>query len=361
MSDLIFNEIKVDDYELVLEVINEKVGLHAVIAIHNSKMGPALGGIRAYPYPTFDAALTDVLRLAKGMTYKSAVSEAGTGGAKSVIITDSRQPKSEELLRAFGEAINRLEGEYTGAEDVGMPPSDLEVIGKETSHLVGLPNRNSSGDPSRFTSYGGYLGVKAVAQKLWDNNSLKGKVIAIQGLGAVGRRLAEHLFWEGAQLVVTDVNQAAVEQAVFEFGARAVDPDEIYSVDCDIFAPCALGGILNPTTIPLLRCKGVAGLANNQLLTEADGEALMERGILYAPDYVINSGGLLCVCTELEENGFNALVARSKVERIYNQLLTIFTLSDEKNLPTNTVANELAEYNLENGIGKRQEKLVLNH
>jgi len=361
LSALTFNEIKIDGYERVTEVINEEVGLHAIIVFHNTTLGPALGGIRAYPYASFDDALNDVLRLAKGMTYKAAVAETGTGGGKSVIITDHNTPKSEELLLAFAEAVNYFEGHYICAEDYGMYLADLEVIRRGTRYAVGLPHPKSSGNPSRFTAFGGFLGVKAVAKQLWGVDSLKGRTVAIQGLGSVGMRLAQQLFWEGAKLIVTDINQDVVDYAVAEFAAESVEPSEIYGVECDIFAPCALGGTLNPKTIPTLRCKGIAGLANNQLLTEADGQALMDRGILFAPDFVINSGGLFNVCVELYEEGYNPHVARNHVDCIYDLLLTIFKLSEERKQPSNIVANEIAENNLEKGIGKRKEKIVFHH
>ncbi|MCC5831447.1 MAG: Glu/Leu/Phe/Val dehydrogenase [Chlamydiales bacterium] len=361
LAELTFNEIKVEGFERVIEVINEAAGLHAIIALHNTTLGPALGGVRAYPYPSFEDALKDVLRLSKGMTYKASVAETGTGGGKSVIICDSRKPKSEELLLAFAEAVNALEGNYICAEDVGMRVDDLAIIRKGTPYAVGLPHLKSSGDPSRFTAYGGFLGVRAAAKKLWGVDSLKGRCVAIQGLGSVGMRLADHLFWDGARLLVTDIDEAAVQRAVREYAAIPVSPDDIFEAECDIFAPCALGGILNPDTIPLLRCKGIAGLANNQLLTEADGQALMNRGILYSPDYVINSGGLLNVCVELHKEGYNPSTARLHIERIYDLLLKIYTLSEEKRLPANIIANDLADSNLKQGSGKRTEPVIFHH
>lgn len=361
LAELTFNEINVEGYKRVVEVINQEAGLHAIIALHNTTLGPSLGGIRIYPYATFDEALNDALRLAKGMTYKAAVSETGTGGAKSVIIYDSRKPKPEKLLLAFAEAINAFEGHYIGAEDIGMLPSDLKVVRQGTRYVVGLPDSRSSGDPSYYTAFGGFLGVKATAKKLWGTDSLKGRTVAIQGLGAVGMKLADQLFWDGAKLIVTDVNSAAVERAVRSYGAEAVDPEDIYKVACDIFSPCALGGILNPDTIPQLCCQGVAGLANNQLLTEADGEALMKRDILYAPDYVINSGGLLNVCVELYPEGYNPCVARDHVMRIYDLLLSIYAFSEEKKRATNLIANDIGEYNLEHLIGKRKEEVIFHH
>lgn len=361
LLNLVFNEIEIEGYERIVEVIDEECGLHAIIVLHNTTLGPGLGGIRAYPYASFDEALNDAMRLAKGMTYKAAVAKTGTGGGKSVMITDYKGPKSEELLFSFAEAVNYFEGQYICAEDFGMHPVDLGVIRKKTRYAVGLPHPQSSGDPSYFTAFGGFLGAKAVAKKLWGVDSLRGRTVAIQGLGAAGMKLANFLFWDGAKLIVTDIDQEVVNQAVHQFGAKAVSPDEIYTVACDIFAPCALGGILNPNTIPHLQCQAVAGLANNQLLNELDGEALNKRGILYTPDYVINSGGLFNVCAELEKEGYNPFVARNLVDGVYHSLLTIFKLAGEKNIPTNLVANELAEYNLEQEIGKRNKEIVFHH
>jgi leucine dehydrogenase len=350
---LTFKELSIPGFERVVEIKDDTLGLHAIVAIHNTKLGPALGGIRAYPYPTFDQALNDVLRLSQGMTYKAAVAETGTGGGKSVIITDYKVPKSKELLLAFAEAVNYFEGNYICAEDFGMHLVDLETISQGTPYAVGLPTPKSCGDPSRFTAYGGYRGIQAVCKKIWGNDSVSGKCCAIQGLGSVGMRVAERLFWDDAQLIVADINPDAVSYAVKEFGAKAVSPEEIMKVKCDIFIPCALGAILNPHTIPHLRCKAIAGVANNQLLSDEDGDQLFKKGILYAPDYVINSGGLLAVCVELESEGFNPNSARLHADRIYDLLMTLFTLSEEKKRSTHLIAKELAEDNLSKGIGKR--------
>ena len=347
------SEIEVNGYERVVEFKEEESGLHAIVALHDTRLGPALGGIRAYPYKTFEEGLNDVLRLAQGMTYKAAVSETGTGGGKSIIFADSKQSKSPELLRAFAEAVNYFDGQYICAEDVGITVREVAQIGEDTPYAVGLPNRKSSGDPSRFTSFGGMRGIQAVCKKIWGTDSVAGKTFAVQGLGAVGMRLAERLFWEGAHLIVSDVNPEALEKAVRELGAEAVAPDQILSAACDVFVPCALGAILNPASIPNLRCQAVAGLANNQLLSHQDGDALFARGILYAPDYVINAGGLLAVCVELEPEGFDPVSAQQHVNRIYDVLTTIFEMSEQKKQPTYLVAKELAEQNIQQGIGKR--------
>jgi len=360
--ELIFNELKIEGFERVVEVRDKPSGLLAIIAIHNTTLGPALGGIRAYPYATYEEGLKDALRLAEGMTYKSAISETGTGGGKSVIFIDYKTPKPPELLLAFAEAVNHFSGHYICAEDFGMHLDDLRVISQRTRFAVGLPTPKSSGDPSRFTSFGGFRGIQAVCKKLWGIDSVAGRTFAIQGLGSVGMILANFLFWQGARLIVSDINDAVVKKAIKEFGATAVSPDEILSAECDVLVPCALGGILNPQTIPHLRCKAVAGLANNQLLSESDGTDLFERGILYAPDYVINSGGLLAVCVELEKEGFNPKIARRHADRVYDLMLTILTLSEEKKLPSHVIAKEIAEYNLAHAVGRRtQEPIFRSH
>ena len=361
MKDLIFKDIDVAGYERVVEIKNPRVGLHAILAFHNTTLGPALGGIRVYPYTSFDHALNDVLRLSKGMTYKAAVSETGTGGGKSVIITSADQPKTDAIMLSFADAVNSLNGKYICAVDFGTDGRDLQNIRKKTPFVVGFPDRKSSGDPSRFTAFGGFLGVKALVKKVWGQDSVEGRTIAIQGLGSVGMRLADHLFWDGAKLIVTDINPALISKAEHEYNAQAVAPDEIYSVKCDVFSPCALGGILNSKTIPLLNCRGVAGVANNQLLTEDDGNALFKRGILYAPDFVINAGGLLNVCAELFPSGYNAYGSYFNVRNIYDRLLKIFDLSEQNQKPCNIVANELAEYNIKHGVGKRVEDVIFHH
>jgi len=356
---LTLNELEIEGFERIVEVKSE--GLHAIIAIHNTKLGPALGGIRAYPYASFERGLNDVLRLAKGMTYKAAVAETGTGGGKSIIFTDYAIPKSEGMLLAFAEAVNTFDGHYICAEDFGMHLMDLATICKRTPYAVGLPTPKSSGDPSRFTAYGGFRGIQAVCKKVWGSDSVAGRTFAIQGLGSVGMRVAYHLFWHGARLIVADINPSSIEMAVSDFGAKVVSPDEILSTQCDVLVPCALGAVINPDTIPHLRCQAIAGLANNQLLSDAEGDHLFQNGILYAPDYVINSAGLLAVCLEIEPEGFDPKTARQHADRIYDLLMKIFTLSEEKRVSTNQIAKEIAEYNLEHEIGKRTLKPVFHH
>lgn len=360
-SGLSFREILIDGYEQVVEVTCEESGLHAIIAIHDTRLGPAVGGIRAYPYAKFEDALTDVLRLSRGMTYKAAVAQTGTGGGKSVIIVDHTKPKPEKLLFAFAEAVNAFEGHYICAEDMGMPLADLGVIRKKTRYAVGLPHPLSSGDPSPFTVWGGIRGIQAVCKKLWGSDSLQRRTVAIQGLGSTGMKLAHHLFWMGAKLIVADLDGSRTGQAAKQFGAKVVSAEKILEQECDIFAPCAIGAILNSKTIPKLRCAAIAGIANNQLLDEGDGDALKERNILYAPDYVINGGGLYNVCVELYKEGYNPVVAREHVNHIYSHLLEIFALAETRNLSTDKIAAEIAENNLEKGIGKRTEAVTFHH
>jgi leucine dehydrogenase len=347
-SKLSINEIKVEGYEKVVEFKNEKAHLHAIIAIHNTTLGPACGGIRVYPYSTFDQALNDVLRLSKGMTLKGAVAQTGTGGGKSVLIVD-KEGKTKEMLLAFAEAINYFNGRYFGGEDMGMRLEDLELISQRTPYVAGLDRPRSSGDPSLFTARGGFRGIQAVCQKVWGAPSVRGKKIAVQGLGSVGMKLIQHLFWEGAELIVTDTNPSLIEHAVMQWGAKSVAPEEIYHVDCDIFSPCAIGAILNEKTIPLLRCRAIAGVANNQLLAEEDGARLLKRKILYAPDFVINAGGLINISSEIAKKKYEPQIAREKVDHLYDLLLSIFDASEKSSKTPHQIAVEIAEHNLELG------------
>lgn len=352
-QELQLEQISVPGYEKVVKVSCSRVGLEAIICIHSLAMGPSLGGIRIYPYATFDAALEDVMRLSKGMTYKSAVTECGWGGGKSVIIANSRTQKTPELLQAFAQAVDRLQGEYICAEDVGCTPQDVQLISQVTPYVVGLPG--SSGNPSPFTAWGTYRGIQAVLKKLFGSDSVEGRTVAIQGLGSVGSELANYLFWGGARLIIADVDAEKLQTVAQMTGASIVPPDEILQVECDVFAPCAMGGILSETTIPLLRCKAVAGSANNQLLKDSDAELLFAKGILYAPDFVINAGGLINVSQELEPAGYQPSLSRQKVHHIYEQLMVIFDIAEQKRCSTHRAALSLVEYRLKYQIGKRVE------
>lgn len=352
------HELIVENYEKVIEAKNSEAGLHALIAIHNTTMGPALGGTRIYPYKDTKEALTDVLRLSQGMTYKSAIAETGLGGGKSVIIADPKKEKTKELLEAFAEAVHALEGQYICAEDSGSTAEDMLIIRKKTPYVAGLPTATSSGDPSRFTAWGIYQGLKAVAKTLWGSDSLKGKSIAIQGLGSVGTKIAEHLFWEGAMLILSDIDEEKTLKVAELYRARVSKPSEILFQEVDIVCPCAMGGILNDETIAKLKCKAVAGASNNQLLTPEHGKLLHEKGILYAPDYVINSGGIINVAFELDKDLYNPQKAIEGVNKIYTTLLTIFEMSKEQNIATSETANQLANLKLKNKIGQRKDPLV---
>lgn len=360
-QSLELEEIFVPGFEKVIKVSNKEVGLNAIICIHSTMMGPALGGIRIYPYPNFDAALTDAMRLSNGMTYKSAISDCGWGGGKSVIIADPKKDKTKEMLLAFGQAVDRLQGEYICAEDLGCTPADVLIISQATPYVVGLPHQKSSGNPSPFTAWGTYRGIQSVLKKIYDSESPENRTIAIQGLGSVGSELAKLLFWAGARLIISDADAEKCKNVAALTGARIVSIDEIAQVECDVFSPCALGGTINEQTIPHLRCKAIAGCANNQLLKDTDGDELVARGILYAPDFVINAGGLINVTQELDFAGYNPLPARNKTHRLYDQLMVIYDIAEQNRSSTHRAALSLADYRLKYKIGKRVEPPCFHH
>jgi leucine dehydrogenase len=354
-------EIIVKGYEKVYHFTDPASGLNAFIAIHDTSLGTALGGTRIYPYGSEKEALEDVLRLARGMTHKSAVAEVGFGGGKSVIIADPRLDKTPSLLRAFGRAVESLKGQYICAEDSGCTTEDLAHIVQETRYVVGLDHAQSSGNPSPFTAWGVFRGIQSVAKRLYGSSNLEGKRIAIQGLGSVGSSLAEKLFWEGAKLIVADVDKAKIHLLAKRYDAEIVSPDHILKAECEIFAPCALGAILNDETIPQLRCRAIAGAANNQLHRDRHADALRDRGILYAPDFVINSGGLLNVAAEVEPGGYNPSFPRYKIHHIYDVLLAIYDIAERNGESTHQAALALAEYRIRYSIGKRTAPLVFHH
>lgn len=351
---LSIKKLSIPEYEQVVEATDPARGLHCFIAIHSTALGPALGGTRMYPYLTPQDALNDVLRLSKGMTYKSAVAEDGLGGGKSVIIGDSHKHKTTELLHAFAEVLDSLRGQYIAAEDVGTTIADMVTIRQRTPYVASLPGDRSSGDPSRFTAWGVFRGIQAVIKKLWHTKSMRGRTIAIQGLGSVGAKLASLLFWEGAHLILTDLDKHVTHQLAHDLGATIVAPEEIFRVQCDVFAPCALGGIINKSTLETLRCSAIAGAANNQLQTEEIGWEVMRRGILYAPDYIINSGGIINAAAEFEVGGYNPIIVRDRTNHIYDNLMKIFHQAEAEKKPTNLIANEIAEYRIAHGIGRRK-------
>lgn len=323
-------------------------GLKAIIAIHDTTLGPACGGTRMWPYESEEEALTDALRLSQAMTYKSAAAGLHLGGGKGVIIGDPRTQKSEGLMRAYGRFVDTLNGRYLTTTDVGTTSRDLEYMRQETSHVTGLPlSLGGSGDTSIMTGYGLYMGMKACADHVWGNGGLHGKTVAVQGFGKVASKMCEHLAEDGTHIVVTDVFDDALDRAR-DKGFDVVGPDDIYATDCDIFAPCALGGVLNPQTIPQLRCRVVAGGANNQLLDHADGEELHRRGVLYAPDYIVNAGGVINVEAELGGAGYSEERAKEKTERIYEIMASVIRTSQAEEISTADAAARLAEDRLAN-------------
>lgn len=338
----IFETMEMEDYEQVVFCHDKVSGLKAIIAIHDTTLGPALGGLRMWNYASDEEALIDALRLSKGMTYKNAAAGLNLGGGKAVIIGDAKTQKSEALFRAFGRYVQSLNGRYITAEDVNTTVADMDYIHMETDFVTGVsPAFGSSGNPSPVTAYGVYRGMKAAAKEVYGTDSLGGKTIAIQGVGNVAFNLCRHLHEEGAKLIVTDINQEALQRAEEAFGALIVAPEDIYSVEADIFAPCALGATLNDETIPQLKVKIIAGAANNQLKEDRHGDMLEERDILYVPDFVINAGGVINVADELD--GYNRDRAMKKVELVYDVVTKVFEIAKRDHLPTYRAAEKMAE------------------
>lgn len=356
----IFKYLEKYDYEQLVFCQDKQSGLKAIIAIHDTTLGPALGGTRMWTYASEEAAIEDALRLAKGMTYKNAAAGLNLGGGKTVIIGDPRKDKSEELFRAFGRYVQGLNGRYITAEDVGTTVADMDLIHEETDFVTGIsPAFGSSGNPSPVTAYGVYRGMKAAAKEAFGSDSLEGKVVAVQGVGNVAYTLCEYLHKEGAQLIVTDINKEAVNRAVEAFGAFAVDPDDIYGVQCDIYAPCALGATINDETIPQLKAKVIAGSANNQLRDTRHGDIIHEMGIVYAPDYVINAGGVINVADELY--GYNQERAMKKVEQLYSTIEKVIEISKRDGIPTYVAADRMAEERIERIRNSRSQFLQNGH
>ncbi|MCS1350804.1 Glu/Leu/Phe/Val dehydrogenase [Mechercharimyces sp. CAU 1602] len=338
----LFTRMEEYDYEQLVFCHDKNSGLKAIICIHDTTLGPALGGTRMWTYESEEEAVEDVLRLARGMTYKNAAAGLNIGGGKTVIIGDPKKDKSEEMFRAFGRYIQGLNGRYITAEDVGTTVEDMDLIHQETRFVTGVsPEFGSSGNPSPVTAYGVYRGVKAAAKEAFGDDDLTGKTIAVQGVGSVAYTLCKHLHEEGAKLIVTDINKQNMERAVRDFGAETVPPDKIYDVACDIFSPCALGAIINDDTLPRLQCKVIAGAANNQLQADRHGKELQERGIVYAPDYVINAGGVFNVADEL--HGYNRERAMKRVETIYDNIERVFAIAKRDGIPSNLAADRMAE------------------
>lgn len=321
-------------------------GLKAIVAIHDTTLGPALGGTRMWPYSSEEEAVEDVLRLSRGMTYKAAISGLNLGGGKAVIIGDPKKDKSEALFRAYGRFIESLNGRYISAEDVNISVNDIDHMYTETNYVCGVAKAHGgSGNPAPYTALGVFRGMQASAMKTWGSKSLKGKVVGLQGVGSVGYELGKLIHEDGGSLIYTDINEENITQFKTDFpDAKLVGTDDIYSVDMDIYAPCALGATLNDQTIPQLKCKVICGAANNQLAEDRHGKQLQELGILYAPDYLINAGGLMNVSIEFE--GWNDSKSRRMIDKIYDTTLEIFAYAEERAIPVNEATDKMAEQRL---------------
>ncbi len=339
----IFERMSLREHEQLVFWSEPRIGYKGIIAIHNTTLGPALGGTRFWNYATEAEAVEDALRLARGMTYKSALAGLNLGGGKSVIIGDPNTRDREMIFRAHGRAVESLAGRYITAEDVGTSPADMDFVHMETDHVVGLMGK--SGDPSPVTAYGVYQGMKAAALHKYGDDSLAGKHVTVQGVGHVGYFLCQDLAEEGARLTVSDIDQEKVDAVVKEFGADAVAPDEIYAVDANIFAPCALGAILNDHTLEVLNVDIVVGGANNQLAEARHAKEVEDKGILYGPDYLVNAGGLINVYAEIE--GWPAERSLRKAGEIYNTLLRILELAEAEGITTAEASDRVAEQRME--------------
>jgi leucine dehydrogenase len=338
----VFEEVAREGHEQILYGYDEVSGLKTIIAIHSTALGPALGGTRFFPYDTEEEALEDVLRLALGMTYKAAAAGLDLGGGKAVIIGDPRQDKSERLFRAYGRIVDSLQGRYITAEDVGTTTRDMDTVRRETPWALGNSvELGGSGDPSPVTARGLLAAAKAVANKLWGNTEIADRSFIVQGVGKVGSAFVQLLVEARAKVYVTDAYPQAIQDAVDKYDVIPVEPDEVYNIECDIFSPCALGAILNETTIPQLNCQAIVGSANNQLATDKDAERIADRGILYAPDFVVNAGGLINVYDELQ--GYSRTRALHRVDSIYEATLNILDTAEEMSINPNDAAVEVAK------------------
>lgn len=348
----VFNEAAKLGHEQLVFCNDEATGLKAIIGIHNTVLGPALGGTRFWNYASEEEAVIDVLRLSRGMTYKAAVSGLNLGGGKAVIIGDPKKLKNEAFLRRFGKFVNSLNGKYITAEDMNMKTSDMEYINMETKHVTGLPvEMGGSGDPSPVTAYGIYMGMKAAAKKAFGTDSLSGKRISVQGVGQVGMYLVGHLSKENARVFITDINEERMKKISKEYGATIVGKDEIYDLDVDIYAPCAMGATINDDTISRIKAQVIAGGANNQLQDEiVHGNMLLDKGIVYAPDFVINAGGIINISSELKGT-YNKQLALKWTEKIYDTTLDIFKVAEEEGVPTQEAAIKIADKRIAD-IGK---------
>jgi leucine dehydrogenase len=340
---LVISKMTLMGHEQVVFCNDDATGLKAIIAIHDTTLGPALGGTRMWDYASEEDAIQDVLRLSRGMSFKAAISGLELGGGKAVIIGDSNTEKTEALMRKFGQYVDSLGGKYITAEDVGMKPEDMEYVRMETKHVTGIPESiGGSGDPSPVTAFGVFMGMKASAKFKWGSDNLDGKRVLVQGVGHVGENLVKHLTDDGANVIINDINETRLSELAKDYGSKIVMGDSIYDLDIDIYSPCALGATVNPATISRLKCQIIAGAANNQLADEIrDGQLCTDKGIVYAPDFLINAGGLINVYSEI--NGYDREHAINQTRAIYDTTLEILKKAEIENITTNAAALEIAE------------------
>jgi leucine dehydrogenase len=341
--DPVFGQVSFDGHEQVVFCHDKDIGLKAIIGIHNTVLGPALGGTRMWNYTNEWEALNDVLRLSRGMTFKNSISGLNLGGGKAVIIGDAKTQKTPELMRRFGQFVDSLSGKYITAEDVGMETKDMDIVNEVTKYVAGISvERGGSGNPSPVTAYGVFMGMKAAAKYKYGSDNLEGKKILVQGIGHVGEVLVQYLTENGALVTITDINEDRVNQVGAKYGAKIFTGSDLYSADVDVYAPCALGATINDETINRIKASIIAGAANNQLANEAvHGKILKERGVLYAPDFLINAGGVINVYSELVKWTNNQVM--EKTENIYNTALEIFKLADDNNITTHQAAFSMAQ------------------
>lgn len=358
MSYFVLDKMEENEHEQVIFFHNKEARLKAIVAIHDTTLGPALGGTRMWDYESEEDALRDVLRLSKGMTYKAAAAGLHLGGGKAVLIGDPKKDKSQTMFKMYGRFLNTLGGRYITAEDVGTDVHDMEAVYSETDYVVGIErSHGGSGDPAPFTALGTFQGIKACLRKLFGNEDMVGKKIAVQGVGAVGSKLIKLLVNNGAEVYVSDIDENRLESIKHEYNIHVGDKNEIVTMECDVFSPCALGAIINDKTVEKMKCKIVAGAANNQLDKREHGEILKKKGILYAPDYVINAGGLINVALELE--GYSLERAERMTRGIYFNLNKIFKISDEEKISTTAAADHLVQRRL--GKMKRASAMFTAH
>jgi len=347
ISDLVVGKMETMGHEQVVFCNDKVTGLKAIIAIHDTTLGPALGGTRMWNYSSEAEALQDVLRLSRGMTFKASISGLNLGGGKAVIIGDASKDKTEALMKKFGEYVDSLGGKYITAEDVGMNTKDMEYVREKTKYVTGIPeSMGGSGDPSPVTAYGVYMGMKASAKFKWGSDSLEGKTILVQGVGHVGENLVKHITEEGSKVYITDINLSKLAEVSEQYGAEIINGDSIYDMDMDIYAPCALGSTLNTNTINRLKCQIIAGSANNQLSDEVlHGKMIKDKGIVYAPDFLINAGGLINVYSEI--NGYKREESLLQTKKIYDTTLEILLKSESEDITTHKAALLIAEHRIQ--------------